>query len=91
MERRAVERKEFTRSFDFKANSFGPAPVFVRSIGRDISSHGLGMMTEYRLEKGAVLRVILPEYWDGTTIPVFAEVAWTRPLGAGFSAGLRFL
>ena len=91
VERRGVERKEFTRSLDFKASAFESAAVFGKGKALDISAQGLGLLTDYRLEKGMVLRLVLPEYWAGATIPVFAEVAWTRPLTERFRAGLRFM
>ncbi len=90
MERRAVDRKEFTKALDFKASSF-ESSTFGKGKGFDISCHGLGILTDYRLQKGMVVRLVLPEYWHGTAIPVFAEVAWTRPLKKNLRAGLRFI
>ena len=90
-ERRRVERKEFTKPLDFEASTFGSAMALGRGSSLDISSRGLGLLTEYRLERGMVLRLILPEYWGGTTIPVFAEVTWTRAVTGRMRAGLRFM
>ena len=91
IDRRGAERKQFTRFLDFKASAFESATVFCKGKALDISSQGLGLLTDYRLNKGMVLRLMLPEYWAGATIPVFAEVAWTCPLTDRFRAGLRFL
>ena len=91
VERRGVGRRKFTRSLDFKASAFESTAVCGKGKALDISAQGLGLLTDYRLEKGMVLRLALPEYWSGATIPVFAEVAWSRPLTECFRAGLRFM
>ena len=65
VERRGAGRKEFTRSLDFKASAFESAAVFGKGKALDISAQGLGLLTDYRLEKGMVLRLVLPEYWAG--------------------------
>jgi hypothetical protein len=91
LERRIVERKEFTKSLDFKASTFDSATILGKGCVSDITAHGLGLVTDYGVEQGMVLRLVLPEYWAGTSIPVFAEVAWTRTMEKGFRAGLRFI
>lgn len=91
LDRRKVERKEFTKPLDFEASTFGSAPVLGRVSSLDISSTGLGLLTDYRLEKGMVLRLIFPEYSGTTALPVFGEVIWTCRITERMRAGLRFM
>jgi len=60
-------------------------------VGLDISSHGLGIETEYHLKEGSVLKCYLPLRETEATIPVFAQVIWVKPADGHFRAGFRFL
>ncbi len=91
MERRTAERKEFTRTLDFKVSTFESGTVACRSQGADISSHGLGIVTDYRPAPGMIFRISIPVEDIGITLPLFAEVTWVSPVRAGFRAGLSFL
>jgi hypothetical protein len=97
MEKRMSVREDFNNPFEFelsatKSDSFGDATCHAEGV--DISTHGLGLMTDYPLARGMVLRLVLPVRGVETTIPVFAEVAWARQAdesGNQVRAGVRFL
>jgi hypothetical protein len=91
MERRMAERKEFTKTLDFKVSTLESGTVTCGSQGVDISSYGLGMMSDYRPERGMILQISVPVEDIGITLPLFAEVTWVSPVREGFKAGLSFL
>ncbi len=91
MERRLAERKGFTRSLDFKLSTFESGTVICKGQGVDVSSHGIGMMSEHPLAQGMVLQIDLPVQEIGVTLPVFAEVAWIIAAKGSVRAGLSFL
>jgi hypothetical protein len=93
MERRQMERKEFNYSleFDLGAASGKAGNKKYKAQAQDISTEGLRILTDYPLQKGAVVRLGLPVSGLGTLLPVFAEVAWAAPTDKRFTAGLRFL
>jgi hypothetical protein len=61
------------------------------SRGLDISSHGLGLTTEFPLRKGDVLKVLIPSLVEDAEIPVFSRVAWSREEKGGYRVGMEFL
>ncbi len=86
-------RKEFSEPLEFELSAIEPgAPggTTCKAQGLDISSYGLGLLTDYPLVRGMVLRLVLPAH-ESAAVPVFAEVAWSDPVGGRFRAGLRFL
>ncbi len=91
MEQRKSERKEFTRLLSFKVNTTESRIVICGSRAVDISSHGLGMLSDYRLVRGMVLQISVPVEEIGITLPLFAEVARVSMARESFKAGLRFL
>ncbi len=91
MERRTAERKTFTSTMEFKSSTFESGTAIYRSQGVDISSQGLGFMSDYRPALGMILRVGIPVDYIGITLPLFAEVAWIEPVKKSFRTGLSFL
>ncbi len=91
-QRRKAERRDFIRQFEFELIEPGKSTVATRRArGVDISSDGLGFLTEGRLKKGMVLKLALPAQGVDANLPVFGEVVWSSPVAAGLRAGLRFL
>ncbi len=58
---------------------------------QDICANGIRILTDRRLQRGAVLKLNIPLRGLDTQLPVFAEVAWTAAADRRFRAGLRFL
>ena len=90
---RLCERKLFDESFSFEMSVVEGRGKNIRQdgIGVDISSCGIGMKTRHSLKEGSVLKFYLPmREWE-ITIPVFAQVRWTKPINDHFRIGLRFL
>ncbi len=91
MERRMAERKQFTKPLNFRAGNIEWGDVISQGHGVNISSHGLGMTSDYLLVQGMVVRISLPVEDPGITLPLFAEVTWVSRNLASYRAGLRFL
>jgi hypothetical protein len=93
LEKREYERKEFNQSFSFEISIAGDQfeNVTHEAIGIDISSYGLGMVTNYALKEGSVLKSHIPLSEMDTTLPVYVLVIWSKPANDKFRAGLRFL
>ncbi len=92
MERRMDTREGFDQTFELSAMQSGASgSVRCRARGLDISPRGIGLLTDYPLVRGMVLRLMLPVSGTGAIVPVFGEVAWVDPAGGQVRAGLRFL
>ena len=92
--KRLEERKSFHKIVNFglrAAESGRGENMCFSGESLDISGGGLGLTTECVLRKGDVLRLQLPVYDTDITIPVFAEVIWTKPADDRYRTGLRFL
>ena len=90
---RLCERKMFDESFSFEMSVVEARGKNVKQngIGVDISSCGLGMKTRRSLQEGSVLKFYLPmRKWD-ITVPVFAQIMWSKPDDEHFRVGLKFL
>jgi hypothetical protein len=61
------------------------------SRGIDISSHGLGILTDLSLQRGDVLKVLIPARAENAIMPVFSRVAWAKKENNEFRVGLEFL
>jgi hypothetical protein len=92
-DKRLCERKMFNRVFSFEISDI-PAysePVEQKGYGIDISSCGVGIKTDQAVRNGSVLKFNLPMRETDITIPVFAQVMWSKPSNDHFRVGLRFL
>ena len=91
--KRLYDRKMFDQPFSFEISvvDAGRNNVKQNGVGVDISSSGLGMKTRRSFQDGSVLKFYLPmREWE-ITIPVFAQVMWSKPDDDHFRVGLRFL
>ncbi len=92
MNRRRYDRTEFRQSLEFSAAQRGDGPAASFSgRGIDISSDGVGLVSDSPLREATVVRLSVPVPALGITLPVFAEVAWTGSDADPKRAGLRFL
>ena len=95
MDKRRERRKAFHHSIEYDLGSAFGAPGKNRkkyaAHTRDISAHGLQILTDHPLKKGMVIRLDLQVSGVEISVPVFAEVAWSIPADKGFKAGLKYL
>jgi hypothetical protein len=93
MERRMTERKAFDHLLQYNLGATAGESGDTIHIAQvqDICADGLGILTDYPLEKDAVIRVGLPAKGFEMLLPVFTEVAWVAPADKRYKAGLRFL
>mgnify|MGYP001619465226 CR=1 FL=1 len=95
-EKRFSERKIFNRpvSFEVSATEAGKFKnIQQNGVGVDISSEGIGITTDYALREGDVLKLYIPiNNTVETSLPVHAEVMWSKPADENlWAGGLRFL
>jgi len=87
-----AERKPIALSVEYE---MGAAAVegkeTLSAQAQDICANGIKILTDHRLQRGAVLKLNIPVRGLSTQLPVFAEVAWTADTDDRFRAGLRFL
>ena len=93
MEKRQYERKEFNQPFSFEMSIAGDQleNVIHEATGVDISAYGLGLVTNYALKEGSVIKSRIPVSEVETSLPVYALVIWSKPANDNFRVGLRFL
>jgi hypothetical protein len=65
--------------------------ILYNGIVMDISDGGIGLKTDHALPEGSVLKFNIPIKDVEITIPVFAQVMWSKPDDHHFRAGLSFL
>jgi PilZ domain len=63
----------------------------VRAHGSDISQGGIGLFTPQPLIPDEAVRLLFPMPDLTVNLPVAAGVIWSKPDGAKFRSGLRFL
>ena len=90
---RLFVRKEFDQQIYFETTLVNGKMKNInrKGIAMDISDGGLGLKTDLDLSEGAVVKFNIPMKEVDITIPVFAEVMWSKPENSHFRAGLRFL
>jgi hypothetical protein len=94
MEKRVIPRSSFNHPVSF--DLAGERPNNYRNVscdgsGVDISSGGIGLMTDQPIEIGKIVRLMLPVVYGQTTIPVFSISRWTQAAGSRYRVGLQFL
>jgi hypothetical protein len=94
VEKRGVEREPYTCAviFDWTVRDKKLLGL-MRGQGTIANIHacGIGMISDYPVSAGDVLKVYLPVEGTRILLPVFSEVRWARPAGNRFYAGIRFL
>ena len=92
--KRLSERKVFNQPISFEVSETETGQFKIvqkKGFGIDISSKGTGITTDYALREGDVLKLHLPINEVQTSLPVYAEVMWSKPADSHFRAGLLFL
>ena len=59
--------------------------------GTDISQSGIGLITPQPLIPDEAVRLLFPMADLTVNLPVAAAIVWSKPEGAKFRSGLRFL
>jgi len=90
---RFFDRKKFDQPVLFEINTMEEALKNVRQTGIaiDISDGGLGLKTDFPIAEQSVLKFHIPVKEMEITLPVFAQVMWTKSDKSQFRSGLRFL
>jgi hypothetical protein len=93
-EKRSEVRRLFRKQISFQVSATKAGPS--RNVGRtglcvDISSGGIGLVTDCRFQRGEILKLFLPIGSEEVIAPVFAEVIWSGPSGSNTISGLKFL
>ncbi|HEY5512213.1 MAG TPA: PilZ domain-containing protein [Geomonas sp.] len=65
--------------------------IVEQGMGVDLSPGGMGMITQYPLKCGEVVKLLFPVTEDETRLPVFSEVMWSTSSAGEFRVGFRFL
>ncbi len=68
-----------------------PGYASMKAEGADISQSGIGLIAPQALAPDEAVRLLFPMPDLTVNLPVAAGVVWTRPEGAKFRVGLRFL
>ena len=93
-EKRAENRKPFSKSVEFELNRIGSDKggfIQVKGTGVDLSSKGLGFLTGISLRPGEILKLRLPSYPNGFTLPVLSEVRWANSEEERYRVGVQFI
>jgi hypothetical protein len=92
-EKRQSQRRSFTEFLKLKLSATHPSADFLVRTARgvDISTSGVGLEADDELQKGEVVKLVVPLGMGGTNLPVFAEVRWVKALGSNYRMGLQFL
>ena len=93
-EKRTIPRRDFSQPVHLKCTreKSGQIELIEKFCqGIDITSNGLGILTDLPFKKGDVLKVTIPSKVDDAFLPVFSRVAWARKQNDGFRVGLQFL
>jgi hypothetical protein len=93
-ELRMVPRRPFSQTVDFELRRIQPGTwESIQGKGGilDISSKGLGLISEIPVKAGEILKFNLPGNLKGISIPVLSEVRWAKSEGNRCRAGLRFI
>jgi hypothetical protein len=94
IERRHHERRVFGETISYRTSGHKaglPEDRMKKGLCVDISSGGIGLMTDREFQKGEVMELLLPIGVEDTIVPVFAELRWSTLAEGGTRVGLRFL
>jgi len=95
MDKRICKRASFRKPVEFELSAIVVAPrgtsPMRKGHGIDISSTGMGLETDFRPEKGSMLKLLVPLSGSDIKMPVFAQVQWVVAAGVAYRAGLQFL
>jgi hypothetical protein len=93
-EKRKLDRSSFSYPVLFEINGTESSPskaIRSEGCGLDISSSGIGILTDRLLYPGDVVKLYIPLGSTNTIIPTTSEVRWTGTEEGRFRLGLKFL
>jgi hypothetical protein len=94
IENRKLDRVSFSYPVLFEINgtkSSPPNTLRSEGYGVDISSSGIGIITDRLLSPGDVVKLYIPLGSTNTIIPTTSEVRWTGAEEGRYRLGLKFL
>jgi len=91
--KRMFDRKGFDQPVSYETSIVNGKMENIRHIGiaLDISTGGMGLITDLALAEGSVVKFNIPMKEVDITLPVFAQVVWSKPDDDHFRTGLSFL
>jgi hypothetical protein len=94
IEKRRLDRASFSYPVLFEINgrkSRSSGTLRSEGCGLDISSSGIGILTDRLLSPGDVVKLYIPLGSTNTIIPTTSEVRWTGVEEGRYRLGLKFL
>jgi hypothetical protein len=94
IEKRKLDRVHFSYPVLYEINSTNSNPsntIRGEGYGLDVSSSGIGILTDRLLSPGDVVRLYIPLGSTNTLIPTTSEVRWTVVEDGRYRLGLKFL
>jgi hypothetical protein len=94
MENRLHPRKKINNriGFDLAEEKKGNFErISSQGVGIDICPGGMGMITDQTLEKGRILKLLLPLFNGEVNVPVFSIIRWTEKKEDEVRVGVQFL
>jgi hypothetical protein len=94
IEKRKLDRASFSYPVLFEINdarSSRSNTLRTEGSGLDISSSGIGILTDRLLSPGDVVKLYIPLGDTNTIIPTTSEVRWTAGEEGRYRLGLKFL
>ncbi|KWT78151.1 PilZ domain-containing protein [Candidatus Magnetominusculus xianensis] len=85
---RTYDRKAYNNTVEFR--TLDDACLTQKTAASfNIGSGGIGLVLDQLLVKGKVVQLFI-HVRDGVTVPVYAEIVWSKSCEGGYEAGLRF-
>ncbi len=94
IEKRKLDRASFSYPvlFEIYGTKSGPSNTMrIEGRGLDISSSGIGILTDRLLSPGDVVKLYIPLGDSNTIIPTTSEVRWSGTEKGRCRLGLKFL
>ena len=94
IEKRKLDRVPFSYPVPYEINDTTSSPsntIRGEGHGLDVSSSGIGIMTDRLLSPGDVLKLYIPLGNTKTIIPTTSEVRWVGIKGGRCRLGLKFI
>ena len=93
-DQRTLERKPYSHRIDLEVSDLEaekPRSLKVTGKALDISSNGIGLLTEAPLNRGEVIKIYIPIAFLKAVLPSFSEVRWVQHTKRHYRVGLQFL
>jgi|WetSurMetagenome_2_1015567.scaffolds.fasta_scaffold1086790_1 hypothetical protein len=93
-EKRSVIRHPYGEPLEFQLRRIQSATgqlIRGEGGGLDISTKGLGLITDIPLTTGEIIKLSLPSHPDRIPVPVLCQVRWVKLEGGKYRAGVLFI